>query len=215
MEIILTALDDELGDAFENFCGGIDGVTISRGSIFDVECDGMVSPANSFGFVDGGLDSWFCWHFGKQVQDNVRMAILKNWHGELPVGAAEIVETGDDKTKYLIAAPTMRVPMYLGEDTINPYLAMRAVIILLREGRFKEGSVKGEMIRDHLNRVAVPGLGTGVGKVPFDLAAYQISRAIKLHSQGMHFLPKSWFEATENHQALLNEKFEDLQHKAN
>ena len=34
-------------------------------------------------------------------------------HGELLVGAAEIVETGDEAFPYIIAAPTMRVPHVL------------------------------------------------------------------------------------------------------
>ena len=32
---------------------------VHRGSIFDVACDAVVSPANSFGFMDGGIDALY------------------------------------------------------------------------------------------------------------------------------------------------------------
>lgn len=57
MQIILAAVEPELADAWEQFCGDLPGVSIHRGSILDVECDAVVSPANSFGFMDGGLPS--------------------------------------------------------------------------------------------------------------------------------------------------------------
>jgi O-acetyl-ADP-ribose deacetylase (regulator of RNase III) len=203
MKFILTAIDDELADAFECHCADFDGVQIFRGSIFDVSCDAVVSPANSFGFMDGGIDSWYKWRFGDGVQDNVRMAILKYWHGELPVGAAEIVYTNDDEVEFLISAPTMRVPLILGKDSINAYMSMRALIMLVREGIFRDGKYRGEKISDHVKTIALPGLGTGVGKIPYETAAHQISKAISLHAQGKHFLPKSWFLAQENHEDLL------------
>lgn len=211
MEIILTAIDDALADAFEVHCGNIENVSVHRGSIFDVECDAVVSPANSFGFMDGGIDAWYCWRFGDGIQDAVRMAILRFWHGELPVGTAEIVETKDADVPYLIASPTMRVPMLLGKDTVNPYLAMRAVIMLIREGRFREGVKAGQAIKNHIKTIALPGLGTGVGNVPFDLAAYQIKEAITVHREGRHFLPKSWAEAGETHLRLLAQTSKSMQ----
>lgn len=211
MEFVFAAIDPALADAFETHLTDLDNVSVFRGSIFELECDAIVSPANSFGFMDGGLDAWYCWRFGDQIQDKVRMAILRYWHGELPVGMADIVETDDDDVPYLIASPTMRVPMYLGDDTINPYLAMRAVIMLLREEKFRNGTHRGKPISDHVRKVAIPGLGTGVGKVSFDLAAHQIKEAINSHSTGKHYLPKSWAEATEIHRGLLKQTPVDMQ----
>jgi hypothetical protein len=46
--------------------------------------------------------------------------------GELVVGTADIVETGHAAIPFLIAAPTMRVPMVWHGST-NAYLAARAV----------------------------------------------------------------------------------------
>lgn len=211
MKIVLAAKEAGLAHAFRLAAIELDNVEVFEGTIFDVDADAYVSPANSFGFMDGGIDAWYMWRFGDQVQDNVRLAILRHWQGELPVGAAEIASTGDDEVPFLIAAPTMRVPEILGSETINPYLAMRAVIMRIRNGRFKDGQFEGSAISDHVKTIAVPGLGTGVGKVPYSLAAFQICEAVRLHASGRHSLPKSWDEATENHIALLKQEPRNLQ----
>ncbi len=211
MKITLVAKEAGLAYAFHQAVKGLDDVTVFEGSIFDVEADAYVSPANSFGFMDGGIDAWYTWRFGASVQDNVRMAILKHWQGELPVGAAEIASTADDEVPFMIAAPTMRVPKVLGSDSINSYLAMRAAIMCVRSGRFKDGPFEGQAISDHVKSIVVPGLGTGVGKVPFSMAAFQMCEAIRLHATGRHFLPKSWSEATDNHLTLLGQDPRNLQ----
>src|SRR5215213_8123562 len=120
MKIILSAVEPELADAWERFCGEFDFVEVHRGSILDLSCDAVVSPANSFGFMDGGIDMLYSQRFGWQVQERLQHLIANRHHGELLVGAAEIVETDNPRIPWLIAAPTMRVPMIL-TNTINPY----------------------------------------------------------------------------------------------
>ena len=39
-------------------------VEASQGDIFDVPADAIVSPANSFGFMDGGIDLAYSYRFG-------------------------------------------------------------------------------------------------------------------------------------------------------
>ena len=70
--------------------------------------------------------------------------IFKHHHGELLVGTAEIVESGDKGIPFLIAAPTMRVPMIQGE-TVNAYLAARAVFLLIKHARFRAGPFTGHL----------------------------------------------------------------------
>ena len=202
MEIVLAAVQADLRDAFIEHTEGLGGVTVHHGSIFDVECDAVVSPANSFGFMDGGIDAQYVSRFGGGVQERVRRKILYEHAGELLVGAATIVETGIGAPRYLIAAPTMRVPMWLGPETVAPYLAARAVILLVREGRFGEGPGEGEPVRGSVRRIAFPGLGTGVGGVPAEVSARQMAEAIRRHRDGPHELPGSWADASVDHQLL-------------
>jgi hypothetical protein len=57
VKLILTAAEESLAEAWATFCGDLDFVSVHHGSILDVECDAVVSPANSFGFMDGGVDA--------------------------------------------------------------------------------------------------------------------------------------------------------------
>ena len=79
----------------------------------------MVSPANSFGFMDGGLDLAIRDALGYGVQKAVQEIIRERHHGELPVGAAEVVETGHASWPFLVVAPTMRVPERVAQ-TLHP-----------------------------------------------------------------------------------------------
>jgi O-acetyl-ADP-ribose deacetylase (regulator of RNase III) len=211
MNLILAATDPKLADAWAKECGDLAGVRVHRGSIFEVECDAVVSPANSYGFMDGGIDAPYVARFGAGVQDRVRLAILNRHHGELLVGAADIVETGHARPPYLITAPTMRVPMVLAKDTVNPYLATRAVLLLVRHGVFSEGPHAGQLIAEHILTIAFPGMGTGVGRVPPAIAARQMRSAIEDSLGDRYRLPTSWAEASERHQLLYTNRPKRLQ----
>jgi O-acetyl-ADP-ribose deacetylase (regulator of RNase III) len=212
MKIILTAIDARLAAAWLKFCGDIDCVAVHQGSVLDIQCDAVVSPANSFGFMDGGIDALYVEVFGPQIQDRVRWAILTRHYGELLVGQADIVETGHPSPPFLIAAPTMRVPMALGRETINPYLATRAVLRLISHGSFADGPYAGQRIADHLRVLAFPGMGTGVGRVPAEACARQVRAAIVEHLDGRIRLPSSWAEASERHQLLYTDRPTRLQY---
>jgi len=92
------------------------------------ECNAVVSPANSFGFMDGGLDRALSERFGWQLQERLQKIIAKRPLGELLVGEALTVDTGNRSISWLICAPTMRVPMKL-RQSINAYLAMKAILV--------------------------------------------------------------------------------------
>jgi O-acetyl-ADP-ribose deacetylase (regulator of RNase III) len=109
----------------------------------------------------------------------------------LPVGCAEIVETNDSRWRYLIAAPTMRVPEPI-PFTINAYLAFRAILVAVEN--FNKGLGKRE-----IDSVVCCGLGTGVGKVSANKCAMQMRAAYQVMKtpsgipsfQGIHEFHKS------------------------
>jgi O-acetyl-ADP-ribose deacetylase (regulator of RNase III) len=205
MNIILAAVDAPLEEAWMRFCGDLPDVTIHRGSILDVRCDAVVSPANSFGFMDGGIDMIYSQHFGWGVQERLQEIIRTRHHGELLVGAAEIVETGDVRIPFVIAAPTMRVPMEL-QYSVNPYLACRAVLLLIKHRTFQEGMFAGEAIADIVKTVAIPGLGTGIGRVSPDSCAWQVRAAIEAVCLGKEEFPTSWSDAHWRHHRLYGDQ---------
>ena len=211
MQIILSAIKSNLIKAWTEFCGDLDFVTVYQGSILELDCNAVVSPANSFGFMDGGIDGIYMDYFGDDIQLKVRRQIHDYHHGELLVGQATIIETNNEKIPFLIAAPTMRVPMYLGES-VNPYLAARAVFLLIKYGKFCTGNFKGQPIAKHIKTVAFPGLGTGVGRIRSDICARQVRKAINDVLLEKYQMPQSWAEASENHQLLYTDNPQRLQY---
>ncbi|MEZ6141085.1 MAG: macro domain-containing protein [Zavarzinella sp.] len=190
LSIVLTAVDQPLAAAWQRWCGDLRCVEVHHGSIFDVACDAVVSPANSFGFMDGGIDRLYSEFFGPATQDQVQ-ACIRNCHGgELLVGQAEIVPTAHTYIPYLITAPTMRVPTTLGRS-VHPYLSTRAVLLLVLKGRFSCGELAGQPVAERVRRVAFPGLGTGVGRVPPVVCAKQVRAAIEDFVLGRFEFPDS------------------------
>lgn len=132
------------------------------------EYDCLVSPANSFGLMDGGIDAAIIRFFGHSLMDRVQQHILEEYLGEQPVGTSFIIETGHRKHPFLAHTPTMRVPMSIA-STHNPYLAMWAMLLVVR--RYNQRA------KQQITSIACPGLGTGIGRVPYDEAARQMALA--------------------------------------
>jgi O-acetyl-ADP-ribose deacetylase (regulator of RNase III) len=208
--IVLCAVDQPLHAAWNRHCGDLENVEVHQGSILEAKCDAVVSPANSFGFMDGGIDMAYSQHFGWHIQERLQQLIRTKHHGELLVGNAEIVETDNVAIPFLIAAPTMRIPTVL-RNTVNPYLAARAVLLLIRDGVFVDGNLKGERISDAVTNVAFPGLGTGVGQVPPEICGLQMRAAIDQVIFDKPGFPTSWADASERHQRLYSDRVTDLQ----
>jgi O-acetyl-ADP-ribose deacetylase (regulator of RNase III) len=211
MEFVFADVKEEMTRSWSKVFKDLPEITVYRGSILDVACDAVVSPANSFGYMDGGIDMIYSQHFGWGVQESLQQLIREKYQGELLVGMADIVETKNDEIPFVIAAPTMRVPMML-QESVNPYLAMRAVILLVKNGIFSRGMKAGEAIKNHVRRIAVPGFGTGVGRVSTDTCARQQYKAMKDFVYADYRFPKGWYEASERHQLLYTDKPRDLQY---
>lgn len=206
MKIILADLQISVIKAWGKEFSGADDIVVYPGSIFNIEADALVSPANSFGFMDGGLDLRISEVFGWHVQERLQTLIKQKYHGELLVGAADIVSSDHPKIPYVIAAPTMRVPMILGRESVNVYLATRAVLLLALYGCFDDGTPIGKKVKS----IVFPGMGTGVGEVPPEICARQMKQAIHDVLVRNEF-PESWLDAQKRHQLLYSDSYRDLQ----
>ncbi|ALG14454.1 macro domain-containing protein [Kibdelosporangium phytohabitans] len=173
LELVLCAVEEPLALAWEAAARQRHGIRVHHGSVLEVPAQAVVSPANSYGWMRGGIDAVYAQVF-PNIEQTVRSAVLAFHGGELPVGEALIVPTGVPMPSWLISAPTMREPGEpLPEDTVHPYLAARGVFWLWRDGYLDEGV----LIRDVIRTVAVPGLGTGVGGVSPETCARQVMAA--------------------------------------
>ena len=104
----------------------------------------------------------------------------------------------------------MRVPTVLSES-VNPFLAARATLLLIEHGSFSSGVLAGEPVRDGVKTVAFPGLGTGVGRVGPQACAKQMRAAIDDVLFHKRTFPSSWGHASEMHQRLYTDRLRNLQ----
>ena len=172
--LVLCARDESLATAWAAVTGTMGSrVRTHRGSTLDVAADAVISPANSYGWMRGGIDAVYAQAF-PELEQRVRSAVLAYHGGELPIGEALVVPTGVPVPPWLISAPTMREPgEQLLADTVHPYLAARAVFLLWRDGTLEQG----RPVRAEIDTIAMPGLGTGVGGLAPDICAHQVAAA--------------------------------------
>lgn len=157
--------------------GGVD--------IFDYPGDAVVSPANSFGFMDGGIDLLYSLNMGWHVQQRLREKIMDEHDGELLVGQSTWVPTDYRKFPILICCPTMRVPCRL-KGMPNVYLAAKALFTFARR-------------HPEITRIVCPGLGTGTGGVVPAECAEKMKMAYNDFYLGKYELPSTLFHANIMH----------------
>ncbi len=163
LRLFLLDSDPDVAETLRRAFDAFPEVSVSRGDLLAGARNAVVSPANSFGFMDGGFDAALRQFFGPAVEQRVQAAIATRPEGYLPVGASLAVETGHPRVPYLVVAPTMLSPEAI--DPSNCYRALRAVL---------RAAARDERLRPAL---FCPGLGTGVGQVPPEEAARQMASA--------------------------------------
>lgn len=191
-DIVLCSINDDMILEWMVVFEAFPWIKISHTDITKLRADAIVSPANSFGFMDGGLDYTLSEYFGWDLQEKLQQRIKQKHNGEILVGAAEIIETGKAEIPYLISAPTMRVPMEL-KNTVNPFLATKAVFLTIEKFN------SGKMI---ISSVLLPSMGTGVGNVPFSVAARQMRAAYEETILKRFKYPKDFADAQRKHRTL-------------
>ncbi len=197
MKIQLVDRNDEMVNAWmEAFHpDGIHGspdIVIYQGDFFSLKTDCVVSPANSFGYMDGGLDLAISDKLGWDVQKNLQEYIKQTPLGELLVGQVHLVKTTNIDIPWCLSAPTMRVPLRLdGTYTPNPYLASKAIFNFLKT-----------IDETVIGTITIPGMGTGVGKLPYDICAHQMKKAYDEVWLGKKDFPNNIWDAQRQHYLL-------------
>jgi O-acetyl-ADP-ribose deacetylase (regulator of RNase III) len=177
MPVLLTLCDrsPDMIAAWRRYFSEESGVKIANQNILTLNVEALAVPANAFGFTDGGIDIAISREiFDWRLQDTLHTLIEREHGGELLVGQALVMTTGSSRFRYVVVAPTMRVPTDVS-GTVNSYLAMRAI---LRTVEAHNRTMRGKSA-DQIRSLALPGLGTGTGGMPPDRAAYQMWMAYR------------------------------------
>jgi len=138
-------------------------VEIVQGSMLEQPVSAWVSPTNSGGSMDGGLDAVIKKHLGQSIETAVQKEIARLYHGKMPVGHATCVPTGRPQPRYLISTPTMTQSSEDISDTMNVALACAAA--------FQAVHIQNAREPGGIRSVALPGLGANTGKVPVEICA--------------------------------------------
>ena len=133
-------------------------ITCLQGSLLDVEAQAIVNAANSHGLMGGGVAGIIRRAAGSQVEDEARE------QAPIPVGAAVLTSGGRTRFAGIIHAPTMPEPA-MRIPVENVRLATRAALRLADAQGFVS--------------LAIPGMGTGVGRVVPEEAAHGMIEEIR------------------------------------
>jgi len=192
LKLTLVDPNHEVCRAWQQAFEGMPGVEVVNGRFETLpEFDLMVSAANSFGLMDGGVDFAIIRFFGGDLMDRVQQRIVEEFRGEQPVGTSFIIETHHPKHLFLAHTPTMRVPMSISR-TDNVYRAMWAMLLAVhRHNRDDPRAIRS---------IACPGLGTAAGHVPAKEAARQMALAYRWFLNPPRAM--SWEHATDRQVAI-------------
>jgi len=125
-------------------------IIVEEGDITKLVCEAIVNPANSFGYMGGGVAGAIKRAGGKEIENE---AISK---APIPLGEAIVTTSGELPCKKVIHAPTMEQPA-MRIKAENVQVATKAAFNIAKNLKIKT--------------IGLPGMGTGVGGVSVDDAA--------------------------------------------
>lgn len=125
------------------------------------EVDGIVSPGNSFGLMDGGYDKAISEYFGDTLYEAVQNKIMECFWGEQPVGSCLSLQIPNTK-KILLHTSTMRTPEVIIDPRII-YSCMRTTLV--------------ETEKNSIKQIVVPAFGGMTGRVPRKIIAQMMREA--------------------------------------
>jgi len=135
-------------------------VKVRKGDLTVLFVDAIVNPANTGGSMGGGVAGAIKKAGGKVIEDQARGA------APIALGTAAATEAGTLPNLFVIHAPTVDKPA----GASSPERIKSAVSAALAEA-----------VRMEAQTIAIPGMGTGVGGVPFEDAANAVVEGICSH----------------------------------
>lgn len=178
VSVVLVDVNPAVVQAWQKVFAESPEVEVVRGSILAQEVDAWVTPTNSSGSMDGGVDAVLKRHLGPTIERRVQRAIEEQFEGQVPVGAAVCVPTGIGQPGYLVAAPTMESSAEDVSETVNVALACAAAFHAIREQNAQRpGSIRS---------VALVGMGSGTGGLSPQECARLMWWGYQLALQGKH-----------------------------
>ncbi len=166
------------------------------GDITKLDVDAIVNPANSEGEMGGGVAAAIKKSGGKKIEEEAMEL------APIPPGNAVVTSAGKLKCDYVIHAPTTVAPV------------QRTSVEKISDAVTAALQVATEL---SIHKLAIPGMGTGTGRVPLEAAAKAVADAIRRFSTSSNAISeiifvdknKEMVRAMENDWNYLTLKIED------
>jgi O-acetyl-ADP-ribose deacetylase (regulator of RNase III) len=120
------------------------------GDITKADVDAIVNPANSYGYMGGGVADAIRKIGGEEIELEAAS------YAPILIGCAVITSGGKLKAKHVIHAPTMEQPA--GRTSLDEIKKATQAALECAEENMIES-------------IAMPGMGTGTGRIPYKKAA--------------------------------------------
>ncbi|MFI8339187.1 ADP-ribosyltransferase domain-containing protein [Streptomyces sp. NPDC085639] len=199
LRVVLTDVNEHVVQAWRAAFAGTPGIEIRRGSILDEDVDAWVTPTNSRGRMDGGVDAVIKRYLGSGIQVRVQRAIRDRFAGAMPVGSAVCVPSGAAVPRFLISTPTMVQSSQNVSATLNVALACAAAFQAVhRQNRKAPGSIRS---------VALVGMGAQTGRVPARVCA-------NLMWTGYTLFHDHWFEDDDELRATITTQLNGIEKRS-
>ena len=167
MQIYLVDINTKMIESWEKYFKYENNVNVICSDIYtflvnkNIDC--IVSPANSFGIMDGGIDLELNRYFSNNVNPLFQQMVInmviddRRYAGQIPLGEAALLKIGK---KYFIACPTMILPELLELNNDN--------IATIRKC-MKNCLIKA--MENNIKSIFIPAFGAGTGGIPEDIVA--------------------------------------------
>lgn len=157
MKIYLLDINKEMTDAWQKYFD-LSNVEIINDEFTTFmnkhpDIEAIVSPANSFGLMDGGYDKAIIDYLGERAQTNVFTMLNAVYNGYQPIGTCLSVPFGEH---IILHTPTMRTPEVIIDH--------RVVFDCMRSCLLEANKLKCKSI-------VIPAFGGLTGRVPYDTIA--------------------------------------------
>ncbi|MGW6538556.1 macro domain-containing protein [Streptomyces sp. NPDC055051] len=198
LRVVLTDVGAGVVEAWRAAFADVPGIEIRQGSILEEDVDAWVTPTNSAGRMDGGVDAAIKRHLGAGIQLRVKRAIRDRFAGSMPVGSAVCVPSGATVPRFVISTPTMVASSQNVSETLNVAMACAAAFQAVhRQNRKAPGSIRS---------VALVGMGARTGRVPARVCA-------NLMWTGYTLFHDHWFEDDDELRATITAQLAGIEQR--
>ena len=193
LNIHFVSLDNNLITYMNKYFYNINNITYEVKNIEDCDsADCIVSPGNSFGHMDGGIDAILSKILSNKIGKRVRRKIQKEYFGEQPIGTCLLIKTKNDKYPFLAHAPTMVIPKNV-EGTLHAYYAFKAVLSeIIKYNRNHQKKIES---------ILTTTFCTGCGDMSIKKSLQQMRYAYEVVNKG---IKSDWDSGNEHYLRLLD-----------